>query len=161
MFRIRTKDLALVAFAGGLLAFELVGLRAAAPAVLSTLAGVSGWRSMRTASREAHAATESMVNGFSVAAAQAAVGVVEGAARQAAAVAPVTVRRTLAPSRQCPAFGYVLVVGDGHGATQQAHLRLVTWRAGACRAKVRAITAQQRADVARRAIEVTSEASAL
>jgi hypothetical protein len=65
-----------------------------------------------------------------------------------------------------------MVVRDPKGATVQ-RLRLVSWRTGSCQAEVRAAMAERRAEraavrqagrqaaAARRAIEVTSEASAL
>lgn len=168
MKRMTMKDLALVAFAGGLLAIEVAGLHAAAPTVLRTLAGVSGLRSLQMASRSARMASESMLNGFSTSVAQAAVvgakGAVEGAAERVATVAPVTVRRASATAPVCTGYRYVVVVGD-RGATMKAlrleRAQMLTWRAET-RAHARAIKAQRRAaDAVRRAIEVTSEASAL
>ena len=164
MFRMRRKDLALVAFAVGLLGFELVGLHAAAPAALRTLAGIAGMRGVQEASRGARAATHTMVDGLGVAAAQAAAlamdGTVEGAAHRVGAATPVTVRWAAASTQACPTLGYVMVVRSGRAEAKQAHMRLVAWRSE-CRATVRAIRAQRQAEAARRAMEVTSEASAL
>jgi len=178
MFPMRKKDLALVAFACGLLAFELVGLHTAAPAVMRTLAGVTGASGVRAASRSARTATESMVNGFSVAAAQAAVGAMEGAASRVGVASPITVGHfAAAPAKATarPAFGYVMVVRSGCRAAKRADTQVVTWRSDVTRAQVREITAQRRsecvqrraqaaarrAESVRRAIEVPSEGSSL
>jgi ABC-type amino acid transport substrate-binding protein len=178
MFRMTMKDVALVAFAGGLLVFELAGLQAAAPTVLRTLAGATGLHQVRNATRATRVATESMLDGFSVAAAQAAVGAVEGAAERVVAATPVmrsaaapvrvrpacgyvlTVReRGGAAQRVRPAYGYVLTVGDRNGARQRVHARLVTWRAERCRADVRTILSHRASDAVRRTIEITNEGS--
>ena len=149
MFRMKKKDMALVAFASGLLVFELAGLEAAAPTVLRTLAGITGIHQVGSATRGARVATESMLNGFSVAAAQAAAqeaaqndaGAVEGAATQ----------------RVRPAYGYVLSVRDRGGASQRVRARLVGCRAGMCRADARTIVTHRGSDTMSRTIEITRE----
>jgi hypothetical protein len=164
MKRMTLKDLALVAFAGGLLAIEVAGLQAAAPIALQTLTRVAGLSSVQAASHSARLATESMLNGFSTAAAQAAVagvqGAVQSAAEQVAAAAPVTVRRTSAPAHVCSGYRYLVVVGERGATITVSRAQLAALRAE--RARVRAIRAERRAaEVTRRAIETTIEASAL
>jgi len=183
MFGMRVKDLALVAFAGGLLAVELVGLQAAVPVALRSLAGIAGMPRVQSAARTARAATQSMVSGFTDAAAQAAVGgieravpgavsrAVEGTADRVAAATPIRVARTASHARASCSYRYIMVVRGAREAAA-ADVRLAAWRSEACRAEVRAILAQKRleraqeralkqAEPARPANTTASEASSL
>jgi hypothetical protein len=184
MFGMKVKDLALVAFAGGLLAIEMVGLQAAAPAALRSLAGVTGMPLVQSAARTARAATQSMVNGFTDAAAQAAVSGIErvapgafasvvpavgteGTAERVAAATPIRVARTTPHVRTSCSYRYLMVVRGTRGAAA-ADTRLAARQREACRAAVRAILAekrveraQKRAEAARPAITTVNEASSL
>ena len=177
MFGMRMKDLALVAFAGGLLAIELVGLQAAVPAALRSLAGVTGMPLVQSAARTARVATRSMVNGFTNAAAQAAVGGIEsavpgafssaidGAAERVAAATPIRVaplwglsERTAPHAGANGSYRYIMVV-RGARAAAAADARLVAWQSAACRAEVRAILAAKRAERARERAQKQAEAA--
>lgn len=182
MFGMKVKDLALVAFAGGLLAIEMVGLQAAAPAALRSLARVTGMPLVQTAARTARAATHSMVNGFTYAAAQAAVGGIEsvapgavssgieGTAERVAAATAIRAARTAAHARANGSYRYVMVVGEARAAAANTYTdtRLAACQREACRAAVREILVRQRAErvqkraeAARQAITAVSEASSL
>jgi hypothetical protein len=175
MFGMKSKDLALVAFAGGLLAVEMVGLQAAAPAALRSLAGVTGMPLVQSAARTARVATQSMVNGFTDAAAQAAVGGIEsvapgafsnaipavgtpavgidGTAERVAAATSIRAARTASHARANCSYRYLMVVRGAPGAAA-ADARLAAWQSAACRAQVRAILAEKRAE---RALERAQE----
>jgi len=160
MFGMKVKDLALVAFAGGMLAIEVVGLQAAAPAALRSLAGLTGMPVVRTAARTARAATQTMVNGFTSAAAEAAVagiesvvpggmpGTIQGAAERVAAVTPIRVARIAPhPRTRCSySYSYTMVVRGARGAAPAADARLMAFDSQACRAEVRAILSARRAE---------------
>src|SRR5262245_10659670 len=162
MFGMKVKDLALVAFAGGLLAIEVVGLQAAAPAALRSLAGLAGMPAVQSVARKAQVATQSMVSGITNAAAQAAVAGIDdmvpnavsnaipsaigGTAERVAAATPVhAVRIGAHPKTRC-SYGFVMVVRGARGARPAADTRLVAWESRVCRAEVRAILAEKRAE---------------
>ena len=88
MHRSRIRDLALVAIAGGLLAFEAASLRAALPAAAQALAAQGVVGEARAASMSAALAVSSVLAEASLAASHAAVGAVKGAARRLGTVTP-------------------------------------------------------------------------
>jgi hypothetical protein len=185
MFGMKAKDLALVAFAGGLLAVEMLGLQAAAPAALRSLAGVTGMPLVQSAARTARAATQSMVNGFTDAAAQAAVGGIEsvaqgacssaipavgtpavgtpavgtdGTAERVAAATSIRVARIAPHARANCSYRYLMVVRGAPGAAAAA-ARLAAWQSAACRAQVRAILAEERAERVQERAQKRAEAA--
>ncbi len=88
MNRVRVKELALVAVAGGLLAFEALGLRGALPTAMRSLAGEGVLDAVKAASRGAAVATASVLDGAGTSAADVAVGAAKGAARLFGTVTP-------------------------------------------------------------------------
>jgi hypothetical protein len=178
MFGMKAKDLALVAFAGGLLAVEMVGLRRR-PRRVAFLAGVTGMPLVQSAARTARVATQSMVNGFTDAAAQAAVGGIEsvapgafcsaipavgtpavgtpavgtdGTAERVAAATSIRVARTAPHARVNCSYRYLMVVRGASGAAA-ADARLAAWQSAACRAQVRAILAVKRVERAQERVQ--------
>lgn len=81
MNRARVRELMLVAVAGSLLAFEVIGLRGALPTAMRSLAGAGVLDAMSNASRSAAVATASMLDGAGSSAADVAVGAAKGVAR--------------------------------------------------------------------------------
>jgi hypothetical protein len=118
MIRVRTKDLALVAFAGGLLAFELVSLGEALPFAKQALEA-HGLLARPPAAAVAHAAPVSAaLTKARVAASVAPAAEALGAARAEAPRAAggerhVVVTRTASVSREAGGLRIVTVTGDG------------------------------------------------
>jgi hypothetical protein len=88
MNRARVRELMLVAVAGSLLAFEVIGLRGALPTAIRSLTGAGVLDAMGNASRSAAVATASMLDGAGSSAAGVAVGAAKGAARLLGTVTP-------------------------------------------------------------------------
>src|SRR5262245_45758515 len=74
MNRVRVQELTLVAVAGSLLAFEVMGLAGALPGAMRSLAGAGVLDAVNHASRGAAVATASMLDGVGSSAADVAVG---------------------------------------------------------------------------------------
>lgn len=88
MNRARIRELALIAVASGLLAFEVIGLRGALPTALVALADGGITHEVGAASRNAVVATASVLNGAGEAATDAAIGAAKATARWLGTVAP-------------------------------------------------------------------------
>lgn len=152
MFRLRKKDVALVAFATGLLAFEAAALQEAVPAVKRSLARLAGLSAARIAERivtpAGALASASMMDGAGRAA-QAAMGVAKATALRLGepAVAGSSAGSSARSSKSC-----MKVVVDGADVPQRARIQAVTVTHETCRARARAAADRAHAEAIRRAI---------
>ena len=116
MNRVRIKELVLVAAAGSLLVFEVIGLRGALPTAMRALGADGVVHAVRAASRGAAAATATALDGASASAAGVAVDAAKGAAHWLGTVTPPaqaaaeTKTRPRASSRSCLV---VVTLSDG------------------------------------------------
>jgi hypothetical protein len=128
MFKMRMKDLALVAVAGGLLAFELVSISEAVPAVKKALAGHGLSGKSLVASASAAAARAPAIDAAASPASSAeseAVAVAGYAHRVAAVTAPTQVKqclvvtRTRSAQRSRPRVRFVSLKSGGSCSTSE------------------------------------------
>lgn len=144
MFRLRKKDVALVAFATGLLAFEAAALQEAVPAVKRSLARLAGLNAARIAERivtpAGALASASMMDGAGRAA-QAAMG-----------VAKATALRLGEPVRAESPNGWARIAVSKADASKLARVHAVTVAHEVCRARQRAMTHRKNSEAIRRAI---------
>ena len=115
MREVKIRDLALVAVAGGLLAFEALGLGAALPAAWQALADQGFLAEANAASRSAAIAATSVLREVGVAVSHAAMGAAKGAARL-----PGT------PTLPRPAGGCVPAAGRQHARSLRPRVCVIT-----------------------------------
>ena len=122
MNRVRIRDLALVAMAGGLLAFEVTSLKGAVPGAMRAVVEQGVLGDVKGASKDAARATASLLRGAGSATTHAALGAVKGAARLLGTVTP-----------PVPTRGLVLAASGAGSRGTVAHVHVVTLSREACR----------------------------
>jgi hypothetical protein len=150
MKRVKIRELALIAVAGGLVAFEAFGLTEALPSAMRALADRGVLGEVKAASMDAAFATAPVLDGAGSAAAHAAARAVKGAARLLGVVTPP--RHAMLP---------VLVAKVGRGINTHARVCVVTIMNTGCRAGGAARRAPCLAHEARRAVEAVLRPTAL
>jgi hypothetical protein len=144
MFQFRMKDVALVAVATGLLAFEAIALQETVPAVKRSLVRLAGLNAARLAERIA-----------SPAGAIAGASMVDGAGRVALATvsaAKATAIRLGEPAAAASPKGCMMMVVDGAGTAGPARVRVVTVSHQGCRERARATADRRNVQAIRRAL---------
>jgi hypothetical protein len=150
MMRVRIKELALIAVAGGLLAFEAMGLNGLLPTAMQALADRGAVGQVKAASLDAELAPAPVLAEAGSAAAFAAARAAKGAAR---------LLGTVTPPRH--AMRSVLVVSHEGGRNAPARVRVVSMTDETCRAIGIACPSIHRTYEVRRAAETTARRSTL
>jgi hypothetical protein len=127
MNRARIRELALIAVAGGMLAFEVIALRGALPTAMVALADGGITHEVGAASRNAVGATASVLNGAGEAATDAAIGAAKATARWLGTVTPsryaarpVWIANRARHRGDLPHVRVIAVKGDGRCAAETA-----------------------------------------